>query len=87
LRCPIRTRPWFASAGRHGFGILPRRFVEEISGNFALDIHELPIETPEQFLYMMWHANSELDPRHKWLRESMMRTVQTNQSATDGRAA
>jgi DNA-binding transcriptional LysR family regulator len=60
-------------------GILPRRFVEEIAGNFALDIHEVPIEMPEQFLYMMWHVNSELDPGHKWLRESMMRAVQTNQ--------
>jgi DNA-binding transcriptional LysR family regulator len=68
-------------------GILPRRFVEEISGNFALDIHEMPIKMPEQFLYMMWHANSDLDPGHKWLRESMMQAVQTNQSAAAGRAA
>ncbi len=60
-------------------GILPRRFVEEIAGNFALDIHEVPIEMPEQFLYMMWHANNDLDPGHKWLRESMMRAAQTNQ--------
>lgn len=60
-------------------GILPRRFVEEIAGNFALDIHEMPIEMPEQFLYMMWHANNELDPGHKWLRESMMQAAQSNQ--------
>jgi len=60
-------------------GILPRRFVEEIAGNFALDIHEMPIEMPEQFVYMMWHANSELDPGHKWLRESMMQAAQSNQ--------
>jgi len=59
-------------------GILPRRFVEEIAGNFALDIHEMPIEMPEQFVYMMWHANSELDPGHKWLRESMMQAAQSN---------
>jgi DNA-binding transcriptional LysR family regulator len=59
-------------------GILPRRFVQEISGNFALDIHEMPIEMPEQFLYMMWHANNELDPGHKWLRESMMQAAHSN---------
>jgi DNA-binding transcriptional LysR family regulator len=59
--------------------ILPRRFVEEVARNFELDIHELPIEIPEQFTYMTWHANSELDPGHRWLRESMMRAAQTNQ--------
>lgn len=60
-------------------GILPRRFVRELGGNFALDIHELPTEMPEQFMYMMWHANSEHDPGHIWLRESMMRAAQSNQ--------
>jgi DNA-binding transcriptional LysR family regulator len=59
--------------------ILPRRFVEEVTRNFELDIHELPVEIPEQFTYMTWHANSELDPGHRWLRESMMRAAQTNQ--------
>lgn len=59
--------------------MLPRRFVQEISANFALDIHELPIAMPEQFTYMMWHANNELDPGHRWLRESMMQAAQTNQ--------
>lgn len=59
-------------------GILPRRFVHEIAGNYALDIHELPIELPEQFLYMVWHTNSELDPGHKWLRESMIDAAQSN---------
>jgi DNA-binding transcriptional LysR family regulator len=59
-------------------GILPRRFVLELADNFALDIHELPIEMPEQFLYMMWHSNSELDPGNKWLRESIMQAMQTN---------
>lgn len=59
--------------------ILPRRFVQELSGNFALDIHEMPIAMPDQFTYMMWHGNSELDPGHRWLRESMLRAAQTNQ--------
>jgi len=57
-------------------GIMPRRFIQEIAVNFALDVHELPIELPEQFLYMIWHANSELDPGHKWLRELMMEAAQ-----------
>jgi DNA-binding transcriptional LysR family regulator len=40
-------------------GILPRRFVQEISGNFALDIHELPIEIPEQFMYTPFTSQPE----------------------------
>lgn len=60
-------------------GLLPRAFVNEIIGNFALDVHELPIQIPEQHLYMMWHTSNEHDPGHIWLRESMMRAMLTNQ--------
>lgn len=59
-------------------GLLPRRFAQEILQNFELDIHEVPIEMPEQHMYMMWHVNSDHDPGHKWLRESMLRAAQTN---------
>ena len=59
-------------------GMLPRAFVNAIIGNFDLDIHEPPTELPEQHLYMTWHANSEHDPGHIWLRESMMQAVLTN---------
>jgi DNA-binding transcriptional LysR family regulator len=60
-------------------GLLPRRFAQEILQNFELEIHEVPIEMPEQHMYMMWHVNSDHDPGHKWLRESMLRAAQTNQ--------
>lgn len=60
-------------------GLLPRRFAAEIADNFDLDIHEVPIELPEQYTYLLWHVNSETDPGHKWLRESMMQSMQTNQ--------
>jgi len=59
-------------------GMLPRRFAQEILQNFDLEIHEIPITMPEQHAYIMWHVNSEHDPGHKWLRESMMRAAQTN---------
>jgi hypothetical protein len=36
--------------------MLPRRFLHGLAGSFALDIHELPIEMREQFLYMMWRS-------------------------------
>lgn len=60
-------------------GMLPRRFAEEIAGNFDLDIHELPVEMPDQHIYMLWHVNSEHDPGHKWLREAMLQAAHTNQ--------
>ena len=64
-------------------GILPRRFVQEIAGNFAVDIHEMPVKLPEQYLYMMWHTNSELDPAHKWLRDLMMQAVKSHRAADE----
>jgi len=51
---------------------LPRRFAESMAPRFNLDIHEIPIAMPEQHVYMMWHVNSEHDPGHRWLRQSMM---------------
>lgn len=59
-------------------GLLPRRFVQEISGNYELDVHELPFEMPEQYMYMVWHASNDLDPGHIWLRELVMQAVRTN---------
>ena len=59
-------------------GILPRNFVEEISDNFDLDVHDVPIDLPEQHHYMTWHVNSDNDPGHKWLRESIMSAMKRN---------
>jgi DNA-binding transcriptional LysR family regulator len=50
---------------------LPRRFAEEVAGNFELDLHESPVPMPEQHFYIMWHVNNEHDPGHKWLRDAM----------------
>lgn len=58
--------------------MLPRSFCEEIQGNFAIDMHEMPIAVPEQHIYMLWHASSENDPGHIWLREEMMRALRSN---------
>jgi hypothetical protein len=41
-------------------------------------ITAVAIEMPEQFMYMMWHSNSELDAGNKWLRDSIMQAMQTN---------
>lgn len=56
---------------------MPRRFAEFVAPAFDLDIHELPIAMAEQHAYMMWHVNSELDPGHRWLRETMLKAYET----------
>ena len=58
-------------------GFVPRRFANEIASNFDLDMHEVPIELPEQHAYLMWHVKADRDPGHIWLRESMIRALQT----------
>jgi DNA-binding transcriptional LysR family regulator len=56
-------------------GFLPRLFVNEIADNFELDVHEVPFAMPEQHAFLLWHVNSEQDPGHKWLRESMLQAL------------
>jgi DNA-binding transcriptional LysR family regulator len=56
-------------------GILPRRFVEEVSKNFDIVSYEPPVKISEQYLYMLWHAKNEHDPGHKWLREQMLQAA------------
>lgn len=58
-------------------GFLPRLFVNEIAENFELDVHEVPFAMPEQYAFLLWHVNSERDPGHKWLRESMLQVLGT----------
>jgi DNA-binding transcriptional LysR family regulator len=60
-------------------GLLPRRFANDILNNYDVEIHELPAEIPEQHTYMMWHTNNDHDPGHRWLRESMIQAIRTNQ--------
>lgn len=60
-------------------GMLPRWFAQEMSDNFDLAMHEVPVEISEQYAYMVWHAKNEHDRGHKWLRETML-SAMTNRS-------
>ena len=53
------------------------------SEKFDLDIHELPIEIPEQHIYLAWHTNSENDPGNIWLREAMFRAAREHETAAE----
>ncbi|MCF8476398.1 MAG: LysR family transcriptional regulator [Pseudolabrys sp.] len=59
-------------------GMLPRKYVNEISRDLEIDIHEVPIQLPQEHTYLMWHVNSEHDAGHRWLRESMMQAALSN---------
>jgi len=58
---------------------LPRRFAERVATAFNLDIHETPVAMTDQQGYIMWHVNSEHDPGHRWLRESMLAALSAAQ--------
>ena len=58
---------------------MPRRFAQQITSNFDLELHEVPFDVPEEHIYMTWHVNSEHDPGHRWLREAMLQAMQTNE--------
>jgi hypothetical protein len=74
--CFTRVSPaWTATERSDLVGILPRRFVEEVSRNFYIVSYEPPVKISEQYLYMLWHAKNEHDPGHKWLREQMLQAA------------
>jgi DNA-binding transcriptional LysR family regulator len=64
-------------------GVLPRAFAESVCEKFDLDIHELPIEIPEQHIYLAWHTNSENDPGNIWLREAMFQAAREHETAAE----
>lgn len=57
-------------------GILPRAFAADVAENFNLASYELPVKLPDRSIHMFWHAKSNDDPGHRWLRESMLQAVQ-----------
>jgi len=56
-------------------GLLPRWFATQISDNFNVAVHELPVRIAEQYAYMIWHSKNEADPGHRWLRDAMLAAI------------
>jgi DNA-binding transcriptional LysR family regulator len=52
--------------------VLPRAFAHYVARAFDLVIHEFPVKTSDQHLYMMWNTKLDADPAHKWLRELLL---------------
>ncbi len=56
-------------------GLLPRWFAAQISGNFDVAVHALPVRISEQYIYMIWHSKNEADPGLRWLRNAMLAAI------------
>lgn len=63
--------------------VVPRRFAEQMAPIFGLGLHEPPMPVSEQHFHMIWHENSNDDPGHRWLRETLMRQLQTDGSGSE----
>lgn len=50
---------------------LPSRFLDQFADQ--LDTFALPLDAPALPMAMAWHARSDLDPGHVWLREQLAR--------------
>ena len=50
---------------------LPQRFLA--TANRQLDLFDLPFETPDFALSLGWHARTDSDPAHRWLREQLQK--------------
>ena len=48
---------------------VPRRLAAHVAQALPIAIYDLPLPLPELEFAMFWHARSQDDPGHKWLRE------------------
>jgi DNA-binding transcriptional LysR family regulator len=60
---------------------LPIRFLQRFADQ--LDIFALPFELPEFSISMAWHARSDNDPGHRWLREQLQTLATRGGTAPD----
>jgi DNA-binding transcriptional LysR family regulator len=63
-------------------GILPRRFAEEAAVSFDIAIYEAPVPLSPQHFFMVWNVKSAEDLGHKWLRETMIKSVMDGWAGT-----
>jgi DNA-binding transcriptional LysR family regulator len=52
--------------------ILGRKLAQEFRRAYAIEIRELPIETPKLHNLIGWHRRFDEVPAHRWLRETII---------------
>jgi len=55
---------------------LPRRMALLYADHFRLKSHAVPLRIPQFPVYLLWHANADSDPGHRWLREHLVEFCQ-----------
>lgn len=60
-------------------GIVPRRYAEQASPQYGLQIFDLPLELSNQQFHLIWHKRAAEDEGIKWLREKIKSCFAQNQ--------
>src|SRR6202162_3593799 len=55
--------------------VLPRHFIAATGMSDALIVKELPFQTPDEHVDMLWHERDARNPAHKWLRAHLVATT------------
>ena len=58
--------------------VLPRHLISATGMTDALICKELPFETPEVHVDMLWHERDGRNPAHKWLRDNLVNMTHSN---------
>jgi DNA-binding transcriptional LysR family regulator len=55
--------------------VLPRHLIAATGMTDALIVKELPFQTPDEHVDMLWHERDARNPAHKWLRAHLIATT------------
>jgi len=62
-------------AGSDLIATLPQRIARTVTKGTAIEVHPIEFEVPLLAFYMVWHASSDADPSHAWLRKAVRTAV------------
>lgn len=54
-----------------------------LADQYSLLLRPLPFDVPALDMHLYWHRQSDSDPSHRWLRDSLIGLFRTHQSMTD----
>ena len=69
LRVPHYSAAMTVVAHSHMIASIPRILAKTARASFGLKIAEMPIQSPQRDIIMIWHKSRENEALHKWLRE------------------
>jgi DNA-binding transcriptional LysR family regulator len=74
-RIALRCQHYFSAAqvAAHSEALLtlPRMFAQQLCQSMPLVMVALPVSLPPLAIWMYWHADRDVDPVHRWMREGV----------------